>query len=339
MGIFSRLAQLIKSNLNDLISKSEDPEKMLQQVVLDMNNQLVEAKKQVASSIADEKKLAKQFEQHRGHLRSVAFRMLGSLPEAEDAVQDAWLNAARAGSDGVDNLGGWLTTIVARVCLDQLRSRKSRREESLDVTPLPTSAVDPEQEAAIADSVGLALLVVLERLEPAERLAFVLHDMFAMPFEDIAKILGKNEDAARQLASRGRRRVQGEPTLDAAQIGESRARVGTFLTALRTGDLESLVRILDPAIQVKADREVIPEELQRGIRGARGWAEQVLHFSRGAKLARIALVDGMPGIVVAPRGRLLLVLRFGWARDKVDSLEVIADPTRLAALTLAVFEN
>lgn len=222
--------------------------------------------------------LARRFETHRAHLRSVAYRMLGSLPEAEDAVQEAWLHASRAGADGVENLGGWLTTVLARVCLDQLRARASRREEPIESTrATPSDGADPEQEALLADSVGLALLVVLDRLPPAERLAFVLHDTCAMPFEDIAKVLGNSEDAARQLASRGRRRVQGEPLLDREGAAAQRALVASFL--------------------------------------------------------------GRPGIIVAPRGRLALVIRFGLGDGRVHELDILADPAHLAELELAVIDN
>ena len=227
--------------------------------------------------------LAQRFEEKRTHLRAVAYRMLGSLPEAEDAVQEAWLRLNRSDVSGVENLGGWLTTVVARVSLDMLRSRKARREETLDVdasAPVPGGAnpSTPEQEALLADSIGLALLVVLQTLPPSERVAFVLHDMFDLSFDEIAPIVGRSSTAARQLASRGRRRVRGASRVAETELGEQRQVVDAFLTALRGGDFEALVAVLDPDVVVRIDTGPAAE-----IRGARTWAGQAVQFSRGAR--------------------------------------------------------
>ena len=286
--------------------------------------------------------LAQQFEANRGHLRAVAYRMLGSLSEADDAVQEAWLKLSRTDVDSIDNLGGWLTTVIARVCLDMLRSRSSRREESLEAKlPEPaarTSASDPESEAQMADSVGLALLVVLDRLSPPERLAFVLHDVFAMPFEEIAPVLGRNPVAARQLASRARRRVQGPGAIHDARHVQQRGMVSAFLAAIRSGDLEGLVTLLDPEIAVRADQFAVPAGVPREIRGARIAAQQAIIFSRGATAARLALIDGVPGLIVAPRGNLTRILRFSFADNAITQLEVLADPTALAEMEITLFD-
>src|ERR1039458_6997508 len=288
--------------------------------------------------------LAERFEENRGHLRGVAYRMLGSLSDADDAVQESWLRLSRAGADGIDNLGGWLTTVVARVCLDMLRSRQSKREEPLE-TPAgsdppahPRAKTDPESEALLADSVGLALLVVLDRLDPAERLAFVLHDMFDLPFDQIAGIVGRSEAAARQLASRARRRVRGADLAASESIGRQRRVVDAFLTAVRAGDVPSLVALLDPDFTVRADvsaAAAVPSD----IHGAENWAKLAVQATRGAKFARAALVDGTVGIVVAPRGRLFRVLRFTMAGDRIATMEVIGDPVRLRQLELAVLSD
>ncbi|WP_437614410.1 sigma-70 family RNA polymerase sigma factor [Sorangium sp. So ce834] len=285
--------------------------------------------------------LAERFEAHRAHLRAVAFRMLGSVGEAEDAVQEAWLHLSRADTSGVENLGGWLTTVVARVCLDMLRSRKARREEPM-VAPDPAAdretGTDPEREAVLADSVGLALLVVLDTLTPAERLAFVLHDLFAVPFEEIATIVGRSPAAARQLASRARRRVQGAPPSPDADVGRQREVVDAFLAAMRGGDFDALVSILDPDVVLRGDATAAPPA---GIelRGARACAKRALSGARGAKLARPALVDGAVGVVVAPRGRLFRVLRFTLAQGKIAQIDVIGDPEQLRDLDLSALDD
>jgi RNA polymerase sigma-70 factor (ECF subfamily) len=287
--------------------------------------------------------LARQFEAHRNRLRAVAFRMLGSLSEAEDAVQESWLHVTRADSSGVENLGGWLTTVVARVCLDMLRSRKSRREEPLgEQEPAPPAAhapVDPEQEAALADSVGVALMVVLQRLAPAERLSFVLHDMFAVSFDEIAAIVGRSPEAARQLASRARRRVQGGDAPPNPDLGGQRSVVQAFLAALRAGDLEGLVAVLDPDITVGADAAVLRKQAAPQIQGARAWAEQAIRSAKGVRLARPMLVDGSVGLVVAPRGKVFRALKFGFAHGKIARIDVLGDPATLEALDLAVLEE
>jgi RNA polymerase sigma-70 factor (ECF subfamily) len=282
-----------------------------------------------------EKWLAEQFEAHRVHLQRVAYRMLGSTGEADDAVQEAWLRLSRAEAAGIDNLGGWLTTVVARVCLDTLRSRKSRREEPLDGEPEPAAGyqrtADPEREAELADNVGLALLVVLEALAPAERVAFVLHDMFDLPFEEIAPIVGRSPTAARQLASRARRRVRGTKTSQAA-VASQRKVVDAFLAAARSGDVAGLLAVLDPDVVLQADRAAVQ---LGGIAELRGAEAVAANFKGKAQAARPVLVDGAMGIVVAPRGRLLLVLNLTFAGDRIAAIDVVADPGRLEALDLS----
>ena len=281
--------------------------------------------------------LAERFEEHRTHLRAVAYRMLGSFSEVDDAVQEAWLRLSRADSEGIDNLGGWLTTVVARVCLDMLRSRQSRREEPLiPDAPEPvatgTSGSSPEQEALLADSVGLALLVVLDRLTPAERLAFVLHDMFAVPFEEIAPIVGRSAEAARQLASRARRRVRGGAAPD-PDLVRQREVVEAFIAALRGGDFEGLLAVLDPDLVVRADMAAgAPTE----IRGAAVWAKGAVAYGHLARLTRPALVDGAIGVVVAPEGRLVRALRFTIVDDKITEIDVIGNPARLGELDVSI---
>ncbi len=285
--------------------------------------------------------LAERFEENRTHLRAVAYRMLGSSSEVDDAVQEAWLRLSRADTAGIDNLGGWLTTVVARVCLDMLRSRKSRREESFtaDVPePVATgkSGSNPEHEAFLADSVGLALLVVLDRLTPAERLAFVLHDMFAVPFEEIAPIVGRSAEATRQLASRARRRVRSGAAPE-SDLVRQREVVDAFLAALRGGDFEGLLAVLDPGRVVRADAAVTsgaPTE----VRGAAVWAKQAVAFRQLARLVRPALVNGAIGVVMAPRGRLVRALTFKIANGKITEIEVIGDPARLGELDLSIVE-
>ncbi len=279
--------------------------------------------------------LADRFEENRAHLRAVAFRMLGSLSEADDAVQEAWLRLSRSDTNEIRNLGAWLTTVVARVSLDALRQRKSRREET-PIVPLPepaaipTNAVDPEQEAMLAESVGLALLVVLEKLAPAERLAFVLHDMFAVPFEEIASITGRTPTAARQLASRARRRVHGAPALPEADLHSQRQVIDAFLAALRARDFEGLVAVLDPEVVVHGAGAV------GEVHGARNFAQGAVTFSRYARFIQPALVDGSMGLVLAPNGRLSRALRMTIAEGKIVEIDIIIKPEELARLDLAV---
>ena len=293
----------------------------------------------------DERKwLAERFEQNRGHLRGVAYRMLGSLSEADDAVQEAWLRLGRSDASGIENLGAWLTTVVGHVCLDMLRSRTSRREESLtervpEPAARPEKRTDPEQEALLADSVGLALLVVLEKLTPAERLAFVLHDMFAVPFEEVASIVGRSPEATRQLASRARRRVQGADPTSSADLSRQRETVDAFLAALRAGDFEGLVAVLDPELVVRVDAASAASGVATEVRGARNWAKSAMTYSRGARSARPALVDGEVGVVVAPRGRLFRVLRLTISHGKIARIDVMGDPERLRTLDLAVLSD
>jgi RNA polymerase sigma factor (sigma-70 family) len=292
----------------------------------------------------DHEWLAKRFEENRAHLRAVGYRMLGSLSEADDAVQEAWLRLSRSDTSGIENLGGWLTTVVGRVCLDMLRSRKSRREEPLGGrVPEPIisreDGIDPEREALVADSVGLALLVVLETLAPAERLAFVLHDMFAVPFEEIAPIVGRSPTAARQLASRARRRVQGAATSADAGLACQREAVDAFLAASREGDFEALLAVLDPDVVLRIDGGAVRAGLSREVRGVRAVAEQTLTFSRLSPFVRPALVNGAAGVVVAPRGRPFAVMGFTVRRGKIVEIDVLADPARLRQLDLAVLDD
>src|ERR671917_527964 len=292
----------------------------------------------------DHEWLAKRFEENRAHLRAVGYRMLGSLSEADDAVQEAWLRLSRSDTSGIENLGGWLTTVVGRVCLDMLRSRKSRREEPLGARlPEPIisreDGIDPEHEALVADSVGLALLAVLETLAPAERLAFVLHDMFALPFEEIAPIVGRSPTAARQLASRARRRVQGAATSADAGLACQRKAVDAFLAASREGDLEALLAVLDPDVVLRIDGGAVRAGLSREVRGVRAVAEQTFTFSRLSPFVRPALVNGAAGVVVAPRGRPFAVMGFTVRRGKIAEIDVLADPERLCRLDLAVLDD
>jgi RNA polymerase sigma-70 factor (ECF subfamily) len=266
--------------------------------------------------------------------------MLGSVSEVDDAVQEAWLRLSRADATGIDNLGGWLTTVVARVCLDMLRSRQSRREEPFTPdAPEPvatgTSGSSPEQEALLADSVGLALLVVLDKLAPAERLAFVLHDMFAVPFEEIAPMIGRSAEAARQLASRARRRVRGGAAPD-PDLMRQREVVEAFITALRAGDFEGLLAVLDPDLVVRAD--MLPSGAPTEIRGAAVWAKGAVAYGHLARLTQPALVNGAIGVVVAPRGRLVRALRFTIANGKIAEIEVIGNPARLVELDVSIVE-
>jgi RNA polymerase sigma factor (sigma-70 family) len=286
--------------------------------------------------MSDRDWLAEQFEENRGHLRGVAYRMLGSLNEADDAVQEGWLRLSRSDTGKVENLRGWLTTVVARVCLDILRSRKSRREEPLDALPESASkqrrAPDPEAEAELADSVGYATLVVLDRLNPAERIAFVLHDVFDVPFEEIAQITGRSSEGVRQLASRARRRIRGVTALAEDELGQRRSLVERFLAGLRLGDPKKLLEVLDPAFVVQADATAAPRGVPSEIEGAEVWAKRAVEAARGARLARLAMVDGSVGLIVAPRGRLFRVLRFTFANGLIAGMEVIGDPQQLRAI-------
>jgi RNA polymerase sigma factor (sigma-70 family) len=292
----------------------------------------------------DSERLATRFEAYRAYLTAVAYRMLGSLSEADDAVQEAWLRLSRSDTSDVENLGGWLTVVVARVGLDMLRSRKARREDRLGTDmhgPIEShpDAINPEQEALLADSVGLALLVVLDTLDPAERLAFVLHDMFAVPFAQIASIVGRSPGAARQLASRARRRVQGAAAVPDADLARQREVVDAFLAASRAGDFEALLGVLDPDVVVQADRVATHADTLREVRGAMAVAKQALAYSRLARFAQPALVNRAVGIIVAPNGHLSAVMVFTFKHEKIIAIDVIADPARLRQLDLAILDE
>ena len=285
--------------------------------------------------------LAQQFEANRSHLRTVAYRMLGSLSEADDAVQETWLHLSRSDTSSVENLGGWLTTVVARICLDMLRSRNSRREESLDVhVPDPVvsreSGIDPEQEALLADSVGLALLVVLDTLNSAERLAFVLHDVFAVPFDEIAPILERSETATRQLASRARRRVRGATTAKDSDLTQQREVVHAFLAASREGSFDALLAMLDPEVVFRADRIAASVGGPGEVRGSASVARL---FSGRAQAARPALINGSVGLVVPRQGRLFLVLNLTVKHGKIVEIEAVADPARLHQLQFSLLDT
>ena len=281
--------------------------------------------------------LAARFEENRSHLRAVAFRMLGSMSEAEDAVQESWLRLSRSDTSDVENLGGWLTTVVARVSLDMLRSRKSRREAPLDPDlpePIvsPAEGTDPEHEALLADSVGPALLVVLDTLPPAERLAFVLHDLFAVPFDEIADIVGRSPAAARQLASRARRRVQGVTPPDGDRTRQ-REVVDAFLAASRGGDFDALLALLDPDVVLRADSAAVQSGAEGEVVGALAVAGT---FSGRAKFAQPAVIDGAAGAVWAPGGKPRVVFGFTIENGKIVEIELLADSTRLGELDLVI---
>ncbi|MGH7553223.1 MAG: sigma-70 family RNA polymerase sigma factor [Longimicrobiales bacterium] len=281
------------------------------------------------------------FEASRTHLRAVAYRMLGSRSEADDAVQEAWLRLSRSDTSGVENLRGWLTTVVARVCLDMLRSRKSRREEPLEAhVPEPIGSrqdgIDPENEALLADSVGLALLVVLETLAPAERVAFVLHDMFDLTFDEIGPIVGRSPTAARQLASRARRRVKGAAAVSDSDRTRQREVVDAFLAASRGGDFDALLAVLDPDVVLRADRAAVQAGASKEVRGA---AAVAATFSGRAGAAQPALVNGAVGLVWAPGGRPRVVIVFTITRGKIVAIELVADPERLRQLDLTVLND
>lgn len=275
--------------------------------------------------------LAERFEENRPHLRGVAYRMLGSLDDAEDAVQEAWLRLSRQDNDSVENVGGWLTTVVSRICIDMLRARRAKREEAL-VPDIPDFLVSrdegPEAEAVLADSVGLALLVVLDSLSPSERLAFVMHDMFGMPFDEIGPIVGKSPEAARQLASRARRRVRGATPPDTG-LAQRRAVVDAFIAAAREGNFEGLVAVLDPDVVLRADRE----PALRGIRGAHAVASSAAAFSKVVARMEPVMVNGTPGIVSwLPNGEPLSVMGFVVANDRIAEIYVISQPDRVRQL-------
>jgi RNA polymerase sigma factor (sigma-70 family) len=290
----------------------------------------------------DHELLADRFEEHRVHLKAVAYRMLGSLSDADDAVQEAWLRVSRVDSDGIENLRGWLTTIVARVCLTTMKSRRARPEETFGPhVPDPIvsfeDGVDPEHEVLLADSVGLALLVVIDVLTPAERLAFVLHDIFAMPFDEIAPILDRSPAATRQLASRARRRVRGATPLPDADLSSQREVIDAFLAAAREGDFKALITVLDPDVVLRADRGALPPGASRLVRGAPAVAEQSVNFARSASGAPTpALVNGAAGVVFASHGRPFSVVGFTVRRGRIVEIDVLADPARLQQLGLDV---
>jgi RNA polymerase sigma-70 factor (ECF subfamily) len=306
----------------------------------------------------DDELLAERFEGNRARLRAMAYRMLGSASDADDAVQEAWLRAARAGADGVANLDGWLTTITSRVCLDLLRSRQARREElagdaeeefglqaAVGGGAGAADAGGPEQEAVLADSVGLALLVVLDRLAPAERVAFVLHDTFGVPFDEIAQITGRSPDAARQLASRARRRVRGAAGQDgqpgggpgaAARLARQRTVAEAFLAASRAGDRGALLAVLDPDVVLHADGAAVPTGRPAELHGAAAVANGARLSGQRSRFSVLALVDGVPGVVYAPHGKVEIVLAFSYRDDRIWRIEVIGEAGRLDALELAV---
>jgi RNA polymerase sigma factor (sigma-70 family) len=292
----------------------------------------------------EHEELAARFEAHRGQLRAVAYRMLGSPGEADDAVQETWLRLGRVDADEVRNLGGWLRTVLSRVCLDMLRTRAARREELVGQRPAgagsePAAAEDPEREAVLVDSVGRALLVVLGTLTPAERVAFVLHDMFAVPFDEIAPVVGRSSVTTKKLASRARQRLRGTPAVPAEELARHRRVVEAFLAAARAGDLDAVLAVLAPDAVRRADPAALPPGRPVEVRGARAVAEEVAVFGRNARFAAPALVDGAVGIVVAPRGRLWLALLVTVEDDKVAGYELVADPARLRRLDLAVLDD
>lgn len=286
--------------------------------------------------VDDRELLAGQFEANRGHLRAVAYRMLGSASDADDAVQEAWIRLSRARRDDVENLSGWLTTVVARVCLDMLRSRKARKEHSLEevlpgkVARLETG-MDPEDEAVIADSVGLALLVVLEALTPAERVAYVLHDMFDLPFDEVGPIVGRSEIAARKLASRARRRVQGAEVPESASLSRRREVVEAFMAASREGNFAGLIRLLDPDVVLTGDDYSARLGSPKDVVGPDAVARV---FAGRAQGAQLAMVDGAPAMVWAPHGKPKAVFTFVIVGGRIDQIDVVAHPARLAGMNV-----
>lgn len=292
----------------------------------------------------DVDELAQQFEGQRAHLRAVAFRMLGSLTEADDAVQETWLRLARSDTSAVQNLAGWLTTVLSRVCLDMLRSAAARSEEPGGLQPPAPGGVshhdsDPEYRALRAESVGSALLVVLDKLAPAERVAFVLHDLFAVPFEEIGPIVDRSPATAKKLASRARARVKGTPAVSRAELTRHRRVVEAFLAAMRGGDIKTLLGLLDPDVVRRADRAVVPEGGAAELHGTAAVVDDVRSYARRARFAEPALVDGTVGlVVVAPRGQLLLAIRLAVKHEKITEIEVIGEPHQLRRLDLATLD-
>ncbi|MEU2836128.1 sigma-70 family RNA polymerase sigma factor [Streptomyces sp. NPDC007076] len=286
--------------------------------------------------------LTERFEAQRGQLRAVAYRMLGSLDDADDAVQEAWLRLGRVDADGVENLGGWLRTVVTRICLDVLRSRRSRREDLAEQQVLDQAfrAQEslPEDEALLTESVSRALLVVLDTLDPVERVAFVLHDMFAVPFKEIAPIVGRTPVTTKKLASRARHKLRGTPAVPAAELARHRQVVSAFLTAARAGDLTAILAVLAPDVVRRADPAAVPPGGVAEVRGARAVAEGTAALAHRSRSAELALVDGAVGVVVAPRGRLACVLAFVIVDGRIAEYDVIADPARLRRLDLAVLD-
>lgn len=282
--------------------------------------------------------LAEQFEAHRDHLLAVAYRMLGSLSEAEDAVQASWLKLSRSDTSEVENIGGWMTTIVSRVCLDMLRSRKSRPEappfDAPDEIRADEAGIDPEREAQLADSVGLALMVVLDTLSPDERLAFVLHDVFGMSFDEIAPVVGRSSEATRQLASRARRRVRGAPAIPSDELNRQREVVNAFLAAARSGDFNALLTVLDPEVTLRSEAGAAPIEVHGAQRVARMYGRP-----GSGQALRPALVDGKVGLILAPQGRLMLVIHLAFKDGKIAMIDAVADPERLREIDLAVLDD
>jgi RNA polymerase sigma-70 factor (ECF subfamily) len=283
--------------------------------------------------------LVHHFESNRQHLRAVAYRMLGSIVEAEDAVQECWFRLSRSDADAINDYKGWLTVVVSRLCLDMLRSRKVLREASLEdyAHPVrPTQQASQEQEMLLADSVGIGLLVMLDRLSPRERVAYVLHDLFGFSFGEISDLLGASSASARQLASRARRRIRGVEQSQAPRSAQHRKVVSRFLSALRSGDVEELIAVLDPNLKVTIDRNALPPGSPDVVRGARNWASQAIAFSRQISHIRAAVVDGHMGVILAPNGHLSRVLRLRIEGDKINEIEIVADARRLERLTLVV---
>ncbi|AOR32310.1 RNA polymerase subunit sigma-70 [Streptomyces fodineus] len=291
-----------------------------------------------------DQELADRFEQHRGRLRGLAYRMLGSLDETDDAVQETWLRLERVDALAVDNLAGWLRTVLSRVCLDMLRARRSRREDLVGATvpdgpPRPAGGPDPEAEALLAEAVGGALLVVLDTLSPDERVAFVLHDMFAVPFGEIAAIVGRTTATTKKLASRARHKVDGGPVADAARLARNRRVVEAFLAASRSGDLDTVLTVLAPDVVRRADRAALGPGRPERVEGAATVSREIAHFGAAARHAELALVDGSVGLVIAPLGRLRTVVRLTITDDRVTAYELVADPARLARTHLAVLPD
>jgi RNA polymerase sigma-70 factor, ECF subfamily len=285
--------------------------------------------------------LAERFEADRGRLRKIAYRLLGSPAEADDAVQEAWLRLGRSDTCIIDNLSGWLTTVVARVCLDMLRARKSRQEafEALsDRQARFEQADDPEQQELLADSVGLALMVVLEKLTPAERVAFVLHDVFDVPFEEIAPIVGRTAATARQLARRARRRVRSQPAVSVAELRRRRQIVVEFLNAVRAGNMDAIVALLDPDVVIRVDASAAPEARPVEAHGSTTVAKGALAFAARTRFATPMLLNGVPGIIVAPAGRARYALILDIAEEKIRTIEVVGDPARLSQIDFATLD-